>query len=146
MVEFTIPKIGQRVRVFTGYTIAWMNEYNRPIVGTVAPSNPWDHPNSFRLYPSDLGIGSASGDSTISTDRVTRIEYLDSSQDTQTIEKVPVEPSTGSVAPVYFQVEGSKGASYTVTKIGDKFTCNCVAAGFGRQCKHVTKIRDQLAD
>jgi hypothetical protein len=142
--DIAIPKIGQLVKVFTSYSLNWMNEYNRPITGIVVPGNLWDQPNTFRLHPSDQGIGKKNGDSTISIDRVTRIEYLDGSQDTQKSTKALSGPSKGEESPEFFEVDGSKGARYTVTKRGDTFSCNCVAGGFGRQCKHVTKIKDQL--
>ena len=44
-----------------------------------------------------------------------------------------------------FSVKGSTGSVYTVTKTSsNKWRCNCPAGSFGRNCKHVTKIKEQI--
>lgn len=41
-------------------------------------------------------------------------------------------------------VEGSKGNVYTVRLEAGKFSCDCVAGGFGRHCRHVDQIKEQI--
>lgn len=43
-----------------------------------------------------------------------------------------------------WQVDGSKGAVYSVTLDAGKWSCDCVAGRFGRACKHVKQIQEQL--
>jgi hypothetical protein len=41
-------------------------------------------------------------------------------------------------------VDGSKGASYTVTKDGDNWSCTCPAAVYRKQeCKHIVKCKEE---
>ena len=41
-----------------------------------------------------------------------------------------------------FKVEGSKGNSYTVTKLlRGKFSCSCPGFSFRRKCKHIDIVR-----
>ena len=40
-------------------------------------------------------------------------------------------------------VDGSKGNTYIVEKIGDKYHCNCTGYGFRGKCKHSEQIKEQ---
>jgi hypothetical protein len=39
------------------------------------------------------------------------------------------------------QVKGSKGNTYTVTKQGDKWKCQCSGFQFRGKCKHITNLQ-----
>ena len=43
-----------------------------------------------------------------------------------------------------FEVTGSTGNKYTVTKRGDKLSCDCPAGKFRGYCKHIKQIEEQL--
>ena len=40
-------------------------------------------------------------------------------------------------------VDGSKGNTYIVELIGDKYHCNCAGYGFRGKCKHSQQIKEQ---
>jgi hypothetical protein len=43
-----------------------------------------------------------------------------------------------------FEVIGSTGNKYTVTKRGDNISCDCPAGKFRGYCKHAKQIKEQL--
>jgi len=54
------------------------------------------------------------------------------------------EPQKNSqAADQEWQVAGSKGASYLVSRRGGRWSCDCLAGAHGRACKHVAGIKDQ---
>lgn len=44
-----------------------------------------------------------------------------------------------------FEVTGSTGNKYTVTKRGDELSCDCPAGKFRGYCKHSKQIKDSLS-
>lgn len=44
-----------------------------------------------------------------------------------------------------FEVKGSNGDIYTVTKNADTYSCSCTGFAFRRKCKHVESIKDKHA-
>lgn len=82
----------------------------------------------------------------IDWDRVESIEYLDengnksSSGTPVEAQQEPVEEQEGS-----WEVPGSKGTTYTVTRKDNHWTCTCVAGGFGKACKHVQAKKEELS-
>jgi hypothetical protein len=40
-----------------------------------------------------------------------------------------------------WQVEGSKGAAYTVTEHLGKWTCTCAGFGFRSKCRHIDSVK-----
>tara|TARA_B100000941_G_scaffold254540_1_gene202782 strand:- start:174 stop:665 length:492 start_codon:yes stop_codon:yes gene_type:complete len=54
---------------------------------------------------------------------------------------------TSPVAEVRtYDVEGSKGNTYTVTDHGGTWTCTCAGFGWRRKCRHIREVRDELQD
>jgi hypothetical protein len=51
-------------------------------------------------------------------------------------------PSDGSQGS--WQVEGSKGALYTVKAVSGVFTCTCPGFGWRRKCKHIERIKNDV--
>ena len=47
-------------------------------------------------------------------------------------------------APERWEVEGSNGNQYTVTKLGSGLHCSCPGFVFRKKCKHSKKIADEL--
>jgi hypothetical protein len=43
-----------------------------------------------------------------------------------------------------YNVVGSKGDKYTVTKSADQYSCTCVGFKFAAKCKHIQSIKDKL--
>jgi hypothetical protein len=108
-----------------------MNEYRKPTIGTVAHSNKWDAPGTFRL----INVQHGPFEVTISLDRIEYIKVVNTS-------KTSDKPLVSDVAS--FEIEGSKGDIYIVTLDGDKSKCTCPAGTHGRECKHVKKAREEL--
>lgn len=52
-----------------------------------------------------------------------------------------IQTKAPSVKTGVWLVQGSKGNSYTVTRTGDTWSCECVASGFGRLCKHIKQLQ-----
>lgn len=141
MSEIKVPPVGTRVEVETRYTIEWMNQYRRPIVGVVAYGNPWDKPGTMRLVAIE-NPDNHNNESTITLERITALTILGTSMD-------PNNPDAANVpnldtAKVY-EIEGSKGDLYTVVLDGEKASCTCQAGSRGRVCRHI-KIARERAD
>jgi hypothetical protein len=47
--------------------------------------------------------------------------------------------------PQEWQIAGSRGTTYTVSKIRGNWRCNCVAGQFNRACKHVAQAQKLAA-
>jgi hypothetical protein len=53
----------------------------------------------------------------------------------------PIDPDAPvKVSKDVYQVTGSKGDLYTVTKIRDNWSCSCIAGLHGKKCKHSKKV------
>lgn len=59
-------------------------------------------------------------------------------------EKVAVSAEV-TAKPQEWQVAGSRGATYTVSKVRGNWRCNCVAGQFNRACKHVAQAQKLAA-
>jgi hypothetical protein len=125
--DHRIPPIGSKIEVLTRSSFKWMNDYRRPTTGVVAKSNSWDPPGTFRLYP----VAHHKWDSIINPENIVSLRILDEEAGSDV-------KLTANVV----EVLGSKGDVYIVTLDGDKASCNCVAGGFGRHCKHVDKAKE----
>lgn len=62
---------------------------------------------------------------------------MDMVEDIQLLKGSFVEVDTGVKV---FNVKGSKGNSYTVTRTGKGWNCTCSGFQFRRQCKHVSEL------
>ena len=131
MSKIEIPPIGTRVSVESRYDIEWMNQNLRPIVGTVAHSNAWDKPDTFRLINVEFGLY----ESVITIGRVQTLRIIG-----DVVSGESVNPKVQS-----FEIKGSKGDIYTVTLDGEKSSCNCQAGTHGRICKHVKTAQEMQA-
>ena len=47
--------------------------------------------------------------------------------------------------PQEWQIAGSRGATYTVSKVRGNWRCNCVAGQFNRACRHVAQAQKLAA-
>jgi hypothetical protein len=135
------PKAGSYVRVRTKpFKLAWMNAYPpAPPEGIVTQRKDktalelWDAKKHFSPL--------------IEWDRVESIEYLDEngntiSSDTPTeAQQEPEEEQEES-----WEVPGSKGKIYTVTRKDNQWSCTCVAGSFGKACKHVQAKKEELSE
>ena len=52
--------------------------------------------------------------------------------------EAPVSPLSDS-----WQVQGSKGNTYTVRSQGDQWTCTCAGFGWRRKCRHVAEKKEE---
>jgi hypothetical protein len=130
------PTVGQRVRVHTDYSkykLGFVRGIQRKFVteGIVSESASWEPANSFALLTTDRKLPLK----TIDLQWVTRIEPTDS---TDTIQFESVAKQANSFET--FQVAGSKGNAYVVTRDKFSYTCTCVAGSFGRHCKHIAGV------
>jgi hypothetical protein len=135
--EIIVPPFGTRVEVLSRYSLAWMNQYRRPTVGVVSPSNSWDRPGTFRL--TRVENPNHMGEATITRSYVQYIKVLDNHADTT---EAPLVADSAHV----FEIKGSKGDIYQVTLDGPKSSCTCQAGKSGRLCKHVKAAREMLID
>lgn len=135
MDKIEVPPLGTRVEVLTRYSFEWMNQYRRPTIGTVAHSNPWDEPGTFRL----IGVDNCLGESVINKANVEYLKVLGSNQEPEVAQSV--EPSKLQS----FEIKGSNDNVYVVTLDGDKASCTCPAGTHGRLCKHVKAAREMAA-
>jgi hypothetical protein len=125
--QYAIPKVGSKIRVttkFKNHVLSRADEYIlSTYVGTVGSAHKLLSPNSFVLSTPDTPQFPKRE---INLAKVIHLEYLDGS----TAKKVQTVDHT-------WQVKGSKGDSYTVTRVGNKLNCTCTGFQFRRKCKHL---------
>ena len=126
------PLVGQRLRVVTKWKTHFYfakEEYDyHEYIGTVVPSNKWDAPGTFKLHTGRP----EHPDSIIPINRVHSLEALDGS------DILTGPDSAGSTAR--WEVPGSKGNVYVVTKETDRFSCSCPGFQFRKSCKHLSMV------
>jgi hypothetical protein len=66
--------------------------------------------------------------------------------DTVTADDVEHINPYASIKSETFQVTGSTGNKYNVTKRGNEFSCDCPAGKFRGMCKHIKNVQLQLND
>lgn len=139
------PKFGQHIRV----TSDWSRYYagfaaNVPRIhiheGIVRDSASWDDLETFRLFTQDK----FDPIKVVCMEFITRIEYIPGEAGEAPPEMLEAaaqaeQPKVGS-----YEVKGSKGDLYVVTRTGSKFECTCPAGAHGRNCKHVAGVKKSL--
>jgi len=138
--SFSNPSIGSVVTVTTEWshylrTFGPNLSRQRTYTGTVVKSASYDDPKSFRL---------TTGDSTypvrvIDLSSVVDLVYSDGTKGTKVVDK-KIEVSAWEV-----KSDSRKGGFYTVTREGNHFSCTCVGFGFRKSCRHVIKIKTEVA-
>lgn len=105
------------------------------MTGKVVPSESYDDPNTFRLLTNNTNYPI----SIIPLSRVTILEYTDgTSPEVRTETEQPDEES--------WEVVGSKGDIYIVTRRGDTWFCPCKGFGFRANCTHVIEKKQLVLD
>lgn len=131
-----IPAIGTRVSITTDWSdkimaIPWPK--TSTIRGVIVESNDWDDKDTVKLMRDpDTVVPGASRESVIYFKRILNLEVL---------EKGDAPPPPSNVK--YFEVTGSKGDLYTVTKTGEKWSCNCQAGNRGITCRHIKEAQSR---
>lgn len=126
MKTLKLPEIGSRVQVTTSFRETYLfadspfrlTDYE----GDVVAGDPWTPADSFKLFTGNPHYPY----SVISVENVKDIKYLKG----QAGRQVNSDSRT-------WQVEGSKGSTYTVTQTGTKWSCTCSGFQFRRQCRHI---------
>jgi hypothetical protein len=90
--------------------------------GIVQRSAHYDPPETIRLF-------TANKDFPVSVVRLKNIVEVSG-------KKISLEKTDSQT----WEVKGSKGATYTVSRIGSDYSCNCVGFQYRRKCKHVSEI------
>ena len=117
------------MRVTTRWPNAWLfatspwqdNTYE----GVVVRSNAWDQPDTFKLQVANA----AHPTPIIKLSRVHKLEFVSG-------EGKAVSDTVKSI-----KVAGSKGNVYTVTKVGDQWSCTCTGFQYRKACKHLDEAR-----
>ena len=132
---FAKPDIGSYVTVTTDYTdyfkpFALNVKRQRAQSGIVVVSDKLDNPNTFRLATGKTEFPEA----------VISLSHVISIVDGDGIEadSAAAEPETIET----WQVDGSKGNVYTVTRNGEKWSCTCVGFQFRKICKHIKECSE----
>lgn len=122
-----VPVVGSKIRVRVSY---WQGPKMVPpqpgfneFEGEVLSSHKWLNDRQFCL----------SG----SKEWPVRVINMDMVQDIQMLNGSFKNVDTGVKV---FTVKGSKGNSYTVTRNGKGWTCQCPGFQFRRQCKHISEL------
>ena len=55
----------------------------------------------------------------------------------------PTKDLTENRSPATIEVKGSKGETYFLNKVGDKFACSCPGFQFRRKCRHVEQLLEK---
>jgi hypothetical protein len=139
------PKFGQHIRVISDwsrYLAGFAPGVPRIHVheGIVRDSASYDELGTFRLFTQDK----FDPIKVVCMEYVTRIEYIpgetgEAPPDMVAAAEQAEQPVVGS-----YEVKGSKGDIYVVTRTGSKFECTCPAGVHGRNCKHVAGVKRSL--
>lgn len=132
MQQFSKPEVGSKITVTIrnkSINIVNQKEFDEiSLTGIVGRNDTWNQPNTFVLNIS--GGHEFVPKRVICLSNVVNIKY-ENGQIGKSI------PSKSQIDEKVFKVKGSKGSEYIVIKRGNKYTCDCIAGGFGRVCKHV---------
>lgn len=135
---FAIPEIGTEIEVCMANPL--MPSARSPDMsdrfwyrGTVMKSLNWMSPEMFCL---STGI-KESPIRILDQDRILDLRFVDGTEAEQVV--VAEKPKFQ-----IWQVDGSKGNVYNVTLADNKWTCDCQAGSFGRNCKHVKQVQERL--
>jgi len=136
-----VPPVGSKVTVVVSNDTSWMlidAPQERIISGTVVRSADWDAENTFRLFTGNphnptsvipVSHVKSVTDGAGKTVKMNAVRMIDRG-----------EPKIDA-----WQVTGSKGDIYTVTRTDDFWTCSCVGFQFKRNCGHIKKKQEELA-
>ena len=131
-VRYAKPSPGDEVTVTTRYPNRYYftdSEWDvRVYSGRVIPDDRWTRADCFVLQTSDTKFPIR----TIALDHVHSIKYSDGSTPKAALADEQFKT---------WEVLGSKGDSYKVTKTGNKFKCSCAGFSFRNRCKHIESIR-----
>lgn len=89
------------------------------VVGVLKRSERWDPPSTIRIFVGADMVPNR----VIKLDRI--IEISGNAVD---LTKHDIQT---------WEVAGSKGSKYTVTRTGNNYRCNCVGFQFRKRCKHI---------
>lgn len=136
MTKFEKPAVGSRVSVtlkLKDYYIFNPTGWKEiTLEGIVRKSDSWNDPDTFVLDVGDTPVPQR----VIALERVVALAYADGVRGKTTVSGVAPKERV-------FKVKSSKGSEHLVIMRGKKFTCDCVAGGFGRECKHVKAVKEQ---
>lgn len=138
MTQIQKPAVGSRVSVtlkLRDYYIFNPTGWKEiTLEGVVGKSDSWNNPDTFVLNVGCEHVPKR----VISLEHVVALAYADGKRGETT-----VSGTTAKVKERVFKVKSSKGSEHLVILRGKKFTCDCVAGGFGRECKHVKAVKEQ---
>jgi len=73
---------------------------------------------------------------------VTRLVNLESNK---ALDTTVARNEAKAAEVINFDIKGSKGNTYVVTKNGFSWSCNCIAGSHKKGCKHVVEAKAQYA-
>ena len=144
MADLKKPELGTWVRVKTDYS-AYKRYFDQGVrrkhewVGKVVESQGWESEDSFALLTDDPAMRIK----TIELKNVTSIELVETTglADSGRYDAIA---SDEKAVDRTFEIKGSKGNTYIVTKDKFSWSCTCQAGQRGRRCKHVAEAQGIL--
>lgn len=144
--EIKKPKVGSWVRVVTDYS-EYRKMFHRnlqrtyEVVGRVMESQEWEGEGTFALLTDDPKLRIK----TIDLKFVKSIEQIKAQalheETGGRFKALMIEEKS---ADRTFDIKGSKGNTYVVTKSKFTWTCTCEAGQRGRRCKHVEEAQNKI--
>lgn len=135
-----LPAAGERVRIESWDRTkvqGWPANRTSIFEGVVVPTFSWLEGLHICITSNDTKIPVRS----FKLEHVVKIVRADGSETLPT----PVAP-VKKEKDTSWNVAGSKGASYVVSRSGNRWHCSCVAGGFGRACKHVKEVQEKITN
>ena len=137
---FARPDVGKTVTVTTDWSDHYagycetirITQSEKTRTGVVVESTHFDDPASFRITTDIPHFPVA----VVPLARVVELEFSDGTEAQTSESELPDEES--------WAVAGSKGASYTVTRRGGIWHCECKGFMFRSQCKHVNEKKQEV--
>ncbi len=131
----TLPKVGETVTVTVKQDnrmfLVWRPE-TVTYAGTVVPSFPWLDPDEFCMSTGLLQYPVR----TLRLSNVSKI-VLATGKELEIAKQIPALTNQ-------WTIKGSAGAVYFVSRIGNTWTCTCIAGQHAKLCKHVKEAQRRV--
>jgi hypothetical protein len=132
-----LPDYNTKVKVTVRHDCSWMippkKHVDVDIEGRLMPSEEWDPDNTIRVFTGDYNRPFC----VIRIKSIVRFEDETGAR----IEKPKVTAKKAVDNTQTFQIAGSKGNTYNVTRKGDIWRCECVGFQMRGKCRHVEEAK-----
>ena len=133
-----LPDYNTKVKVTVREDCSWQipprSQVDVDLEGRLVPSEEWDPEGTIRIFTGDTNRMML----VIRVKSIIRFEDESGAKISKPKVMARKEDDTAT-----FQIAGSKGNSYTVTRKGDIWRCECVGFQMRRYCRHIDEAKEK---